>query len=143
VGELLGDGCVLRFSNSTYLTGFDVCLRISTYNLSSSYVPDFGYRLGQSSFIHPLGVDQIRMDATSVALFWCAYLNFSILPSEDGMLQLFPIERVEDYESQTQSYVDQKTKILMYFLGVCYGLLFVIFGITLVIIFLLFLKFFR
>ena len=54
VGEVLGDGLVLTFSDPSVIEEFDVCLRLTTeggeYN-----VRDFGYTTEELENIYPLG----------------------------------------------------------------------------------------
>ena len=49
---------------------------------------------------------------------------------------MFPIKRVENFESQEEDYTSQKTRALMYTLGVCYCICFVLLGFYVVWFFL-------
>ena len=55
VGDVLGDGVVLSFSQPNVVGVFDVCLRLNT-NPSKEYKKlDFGYSNDELKFIYPLG----------------------------------------------------------------------------------------
>jgi len=66
------------------------------------------------------------------AQFWCAYLPLSSFHLENNNVTLFPIARVDDYESVSSSYVNHTTKSLMYTLGVLYSILGFLFFVMLV-----------
>ena len=123
VGELVGDGCSLSFTDTQDLGIFEICLRVSSLN-STYPVGDFGYLLElDSEWIYPLGVDVTLVERFS-SIFYCASVNYSSVPSkEEGVVRLFAINRLENYEKENDEYVSKQTKILMYFLGVCYCLL--------------------
>ena len=124
VGELVGDGCSLSFTEIQYLGFFEVCLRVSSNSDQTYPVGDFGYILElDSQWIYPLGANVTVVERFS-SIFYCASLNYSSVPSkEEGVVRLFAINRLENYEKVDDDYVSQQTKILMYFLGVCYCLL--------------------
>ena len=123
VGELVGDGCSLFFSNTEYIGAFEVCLRVSS--LAKNYpVGDFGYipKLN-SEWIYPLGVNVTVVERFN-NIFYCTSVDYSSLPSDnEGVVRLFAINRIEYFENKDDDFVSQQTKILMYFLGVCYCLL--------------------
>ena len=57
VGEVLGDGVVLSFSNDELVGVFEVCLRLSLDPvLDVDIVPDFGYTTSDLVFIYPVGL---------------------------------------------------------------------------------------
>jgi hypothetical protein len=85
--------------------------------------------------ISPLGLNFTQVNQTfelDGGIRWCAVLDYTSLPSFDGVIYLFPILRIENYEDETESYVGSQTRDLMYTLGVCYAILFCLFTITLV-----------
>jgi hypothetical protein len=134
VGELLGDGAVLQFSETKNLANMTVCLEV-TYSNSSIYIfPDFATLSEDGTILYPLGLDNDKIYEIDLsdAIFWCAVLDYQQLPAVNGKISLFPIIRVEDYESETESYTDSQTKSLMYTLGVCYSLLAPLFLLTVV-----------
>lgn len=56
VGELIGDGVVLSFDSSEYVTEFTACLRLSESSESSEFsVFDFGYPDPNFQYIYPAG----------------------------------------------------------------------------------------
>ena len=56
VGEILGDGLVLTFSDPSSIETFDVCLRIAQNEKAKYDVPDFGYSTEELESIRPLGL---------------------------------------------------------------------------------------
>ena len=130
VGALVGDGCVLSFSDPQHITYFDICLLIATSqdNATTSTYPvaDYGYLSEDMSVIRPLGIasEDISEKTIAESLFWCVRLNLHSLPQGvDGTVKLFPISRLENYETETEEPVSKTTKVLMYFLGVCFSIL--------------------
>ena len=130
MGELVGDGAVLKFSETKDLQSFDVCLRISVNNSDSNDntfndVADFGFSTHDYNFIYPLGLENIEMKEEGVALFMCASVSYDeIAVGGDEVVRLFPIYRAVDYEDMTVDYVSYDTMCMMYTLGVCYCILF-------------------
>ena len=53
--------------------------------------------------------------------FWCANVSLAEIPIENGTIHVFPIERVDDYESVTNEYTSDLTRDLMYTLGALYS----------------------
>ena len=138
VGELVGDGAVLKFSETRNLQSFDVCLRISI-NISDSNsntfndVADFGFSTHDYNFIYPLGLENIEINKEKEALFWCASVSYDeIAVGGDEVVHLFPIYRDVNYEYMIVDYVSYDTMCMMYTLGACYCLdfvlLFLLFG---------------
>jgi hypothetical protein len=56
-------------------------------------------------------------------VLWCSNVSFSNLKVYNGTIRLFPIQRIENYQSATSDYVSTQTKALMYTLGVLYSLI--------------------
>lgn len=131
VGTLEGDGCVLSFSDPEDITYFDICLLTQnnkTTVASSNYaMADYGYLSEDMSVIYPLGIasENITEKTLAGSVFWCVRLDLHSLPLEMNgtIVKLFPISRSEDYETETESFVSFQTKVLMYFLGVCFSIL--------------------
>ena len=71
MGEILGDGLVLSFSDPSSVRAFDVCLRLGQ---EASYdVPDFGYSTEDLEWIYPLG---LLVDSSSSYFYSSYYLLF-------------------------------------------------------------------
>ena len=56
VGEVLGDGLVLSFSDPSMVGEFDVCLRLNTEESGKYNILDFGYSISSLEAIQPLGL---------------------------------------------------------------------------------------
>jgi hypothetical protein len=143
VGELVGDGVSLKFTDVSHIGNISICLRVLSTADSSNYpVKDFGYAMTNGSFIYPLGwrssllcsfpFSHISISGLSAAIqtevlngvtFWCGNVSFAELQSEGNIVSLFPVYRSEDYATADQPYVSEQTKALMYTLGVLYCLL--------------------
>ena len=125
VGVLRGDGSVLSFSVLENVNSFSVCLLISSENqtdVSSKYpILDFGYSEESIGTIYPLGLTDVNATIVFTSPFWCATILMSDIPVDGtNNVRLFPIQRVEDYETEEEEYTSRKTRALMYTLGVCY-----------------------
>ena len=136
VGVLRGDGSVLTFSDLTNLRSFFICLRVSenTTAISSKYpIVDFGYSEQLIGKIYPLGVaGSIQPQLVFDSLFWCASIDNATVPKNGNNIHLYPIQRVEDYEDSEEDYTSRKTRALMYTLGVCYCINFVLLAFYLI-----------
>ena len=130
VGILRGDGSVLSFSVLENVNSFSACLLISdddTLSNSSKYpIRDFGYSKQSIGTIYPLGLSNVNSTSVFGSLFWCGTIVMSDVPVDGNNVRLFPIQRVEDYETEEEDYTSRKTRALMYTLGVCYCICFVL-----------------
>ena len=129
VGILCGDGSVLSFSVVENVNSFSVCLLISddTLSKSSKYpILDFGYSEEPIGTIYPLGLSNVNSTTVFGSPFLCATVVVSDVPVDGNIIRLFPIQRAEDYETEEEDYTSRKTRALMYTLGVCYCICFVL-----------------
>ena len=129
VGILRGDGSVLSFSVLENVNSFSACLLISDDTLSNSSkypIHDFGYSKQSIGTIYPLGLSNVNSTSVFGSLFWCGTIVMSDIPVDGNNVRLFPIQRVEDYETEEEEYTSRKTRALMYTLGVCYCICFVL-----------------
>jgi hypothetical protein len=99
-----------------------VCLRVVGLPDGEYTTRDFGYSSSLYDIIYPLGLTEVETAAFPQAEFWCANVSYASVPTEDGIVRLYPIARYEDYEDVTDPYVSHETKSLMYTLGACYAL---------------------
>ena len=138
VGSLRGDGSVLSFSVLENVNSFIVCLLISKDLSDTPQFPikDFGYSEDSLGTIYPLGLENITREVHLDSEFWCGTVRISDIPQKgkDGgnKIRLYPIQVVEDPESKGSSYTSQQTEALMYTLGVCYCICFVLLSLYLV-----------
>ena len=129
VGVLKGDGSVIKFSHLEKVVYFTVCLLVENRTDDPRYpVMDFGFSRDSIGTIFPLGMPNITIDVVFSSVFWCGVVNVSNYPLDEGNIRVFPIKRVENFESQEEDYTSQKTRALMYTLGVCYCICFVLLG---------------
>ena len=128
VGVLCGDGTVLSFSAWENVDSFSVCLLISENHTDLSKYPiiDFGYSEEAIGTIYPLGLSNVESTTVFASPFWCAKVTVSVIPVDGKKVRLFPIQRVERYENEEEEYTSRKTRALMYTLGVCYCICFVL-----------------
>ena len=137
VGVLKGDGSVIKFSHLEKVVYFTVCLLVENRTDDPRYpVMDFGFSRDSIGTIFPLGMPNITIDVVFSSVFWCGVVNVSNYPLDEGNIRVFPIKRVENFESQEEDYTSQKTRALMYTLGVCYCICFVLLGFYVVWFFL-------
>ncbi len=152
VGELVGDGVNLKFTDVSHIGNISICLRVlSTANSSNYLVKDFGYATINGSFIYPMGRQSsllcsfpfphlsisglsaaIQTEVLNGVTFWCGNVSFTDLQREGNIVSLFPVYRSEDYAIADQPYVSEQTKALMYTLGVLYCLLGILFLLMIV-----------
>ena len=124
VGQLVGDGAQMKLSNSSKVTHFRACLRLLDFELYEKYpIRDFGYTLGETGFILPLGVSEnLTSEIINLFEFWCVTIDFQNISfaEEDGVVRLFPIWRLENYEDEDDEIYSHSTRALVYTLGACY-----------------------
>ena len=134
VGVLRGDGSVLSFSILENVDSFIVCLLISENQTDLSKYPirDFGYSEKAIGTIYPLGLSNVNSTSVFGSPFWCGTIVVSDVPVDGTKVRLFPIQRVEDYETEEGDYTSRKTRALMYTLGVCYCICFVLLSFYLI-----------
>ena len=145
----------LALSAEDALTHMNVCFRINLALAADGGYPDmdFGYaERSDRNFIYPLGEwrtaflvicgislslssglneTDITVTIIGTSTFWCANLSLQTTPLSSNPL-LFPLTRLTDYESFTESYCDHETKSLMYTLGVLYSVLGLVYFIMIV-----------
>ena len=129
VGTLRGDGSVLHFVKLDNVISFSICLLVNENqtNISKYPVPDFGYSEKPVGIIHPLGILDLNTTSVGGSQFWCGTIIVADFPFQDGnSLRLYPISRIEMYNSEEEEYTSQQTRALMYTLGVCYCICFVL-----------------
>eukprot|EP00008_Paramoeba_atlantica_P010747 CAMPEP_0201480978 /NCGR_PEP_ID=MMETSP0151_2-20130828/5324_1 /ASSEMBLY_ACC=CAM_ASM_000257 /TAXON_ID=200890 /ORGANISM="Paramoeba atlantica, Strain 621/1 / CCAP 1560/9" /LENGTH=1727 /DNA_ID=CAMNT_0047862983 /DNA_START=164 /DNA_END=5347 /DNA_ORIENTATION=+ len=133
VGVLRGDGSVLSFSALGNVDSFSICLLVSENqtDLSKYPIQDFGYSKEPVGTIYPLGLS-INPTTEFTSEFWCGTINVVDVPVDGNNIRLFPIQRIEDYENKNDDYTSQQTRALMYTLGVCYCICFVLLSFYLV-----------
>ena len=130
VGVLRGDESVFSFSVLENVAFFSVCLLVSDNetDLSEYPIPDFGYSTESIGNIYPLGIADLNSSIVFSSLFWCGTVTVTNVPrgrgGEGNTIRLFPIQRIENYQSEEEDYTSQKTRALMYTLGVCYCICF-------------------
>jgi len=135
VGVLRGDGSVLSFSSLANLQSFSVCLRVTENQTDVSKYPivDFGYSEEPVGTIYPLGIaGSISSELVFGSLFWCGEIENATAPKDGNNIRLFPIQRIEDYEEEEEEYTSRQTRALMYTLGVCYCIDFVLLSFYLI-----------
>jgi hypothetical protein len=137
IGQLMGDGSILSFGNVDRVVHFEACLLIQNDTISDpSYtVKDFGYTTPNYDYIYPLNFSVTVSIVASRLLFWCVDVNVSLVPSSDGVIRLFPILRMEDYETVSRDYHHSQTVALVYTLGACYCFDLVLFLLFLIVMF--------
>ena len=129
VGVLRGDGSVLSFVDLENVRSFSVCLLVSENetDISKYPVPDFGYSKETRGTIFPLGISNLNETLLFGSQFWCGSIVIKDFPSLKGNdVRLYPISRAENYEKEEEEYTSQQTRALMYTLGVCYCICFVL-----------------
>lgn len=141
VGSLFGDGAEISFERATAVMTIDVCLLVNNTNeeVREGRVWDFGYSDETYTFVHPLHVSNVSVEVIAASVFLCADLVVSEVPSTDGKLRLFPIQRDSD-DSGDKDYVSNETRILCYILGAFYALDLLLLCIFLIV---LMMKYFR
>ena len=123
VGQLVGDGSQLEFSDHERVDEFGLCLLITEGEDDQYPIRDFGWSDSSLSVITPLSVssDITERRATDSSVFWCANLTLKKVPTEErGTYRLYPIITLEDYEDHDEDYVDKTTKVLCYVLASFY-----------------------
>ena len=127
VGVLRGDESVISFSVLDNVVSFYVCLLVGGDETDFLEYPisDFGYSKEAIGTVYPLGLSNLESTIVFSSLFWCSTIFVRDVPVSDGtLIRLFPIQRLEMYESEEEGYPSQKTTALMYTLGVCYCICF-------------------
>ena len=134
VGVLRGDGSVFSFSTLENVVSFSVCLLISDNQTDTTSYPiqDFGYSNKPIGTIFPLGLTDINSTIVIGSLFWCGTIVVDDVPLDGNNIRLFPIQRTENYETEEEDYTSRKTRALMYTLGVCYCICFVLLSFYLI-----------
>ena len=125
VGVLRGDGTVLSFSMLSNVKSFSICLLVSEH-ISKYTIPDFGYSKEAIGTIFPLGMPNLNITFVFGSQFWCGTIIVADVPTDGNSIRLYPISRVENYEYKEEEYTSRKTRALMYTLGVCYCICFVL-----------------
>ena len=124
VGELVGDGCQLEFSDPQRVDEFNLCLLITSSEEDGYPVRDFGWSDSSLDIITPLGISSLiteRRISSDSSTFWCADVSLDMIPTEErGIYRVYPIAEMEDYEDQEEDYVDNTTEVLCYILGAFY-----------------------
>jgi hypothetical protein len=146
VGSLLGDGLVLKFSDPSEVVTLRICLLVSGVRDTEKYpIADFGSSTSLYQYINPLSTDiwlsskwiishfysspfcispqdisQVEVWNVVQSTFWCADVLLAEMPMENDTIRVFPIERVSDFSSVSDSYTSNQTKDLMYILGAWY-----------------------
>jgi hypothetical protein len=122
IGQLMGDGSILSFERLDRVSHFEACLLIETETVADpAYtIQDFGYTTSSYEFIYPLNFNVTNKTLDGTLLFWCVNVSVSLVPSSDDVIRLFPILRMEDYESESKEYFDDVAVDLVYTLGACY-----------------------
>lgn len=122
IGQLMGDGSILSFDEVERIVHFRACLLIqnATVTYPSYTVKDFGYTTANYDYIYPLNFNVTVEVLENVLVFWCVNVNRSLVPSSDGVIRLFPILRMEKYQSVPKEYYDDQTVDLVHTLGACY-----------------------
>ena len=137
VGVLRGDGSILSFSNLENVDSFSICILISSENQQttddeSKYpIKDFGYSKESVGTIFPLGLSEVDGITVFGSPFWCGTIKIDDVPNDGSNVRLFPIQRIEQYDDEEEDYTSQQTEALMYTLGVCYCICFVLLSIYL------------
>ena len=130
IGALRGDGSVLHFKSLQNVNSFSICLQVSENQtgVASKYpVPDFGYSDNPIGTIHPLGMSDLNTTFVFGSQFWCGTILVAESSFGDGnSIRLYPISRIEKYEDEKEEYTSRQTRALMYTLGVCYCICFVL-----------------
>mmetsp|Transcript_30414 Transcript_30414/g.47226 ORF Transcript_30414/g.47226 Transcript_30414/m.47226 type:complete len:540 (+) Transcript_30414:1054-2673(+) len=126
VGEVLGDGLVIDFETPSVVQSFYVCLRVSVEGNDNSDdydVPDFGYTDEELEYIYPLGLSTVERDYREFedGVWYCSSFDYQKAPTRDsGVIRLFAIDRLKNWEDEEDNYVDDETKALCYALGAMY-----------------------
>jgi len=123
IGQIMGDGSILEFDRIDRVVHFHACLLIQNdTTVNSQYtVKDFGYTTDNYDYIYPLNFNVTPETVDGTLIFWCVDVNRSLVPlSSEGVIRLFPIVRMENYESQPKEYYNDQSVDLVYALGACY-----------------------
>ena len=122
VGQLMGDGSILTFSDVGRVVHFEACLLIENVTVTNpSYtVKDFGYTTDAYDYIYPLNFNVSVKIIEGVLEFWCVDVSTADVPISNGTIRLFPILRMENYQSQSKEYYNDQTVDLVHTLGACY-----------------------
>jgi len=83
-------------------------------------VKDFGYTTDAYDLIYPLNFNVSVKIVEGVLVFWCVDVSTADVPISEGTIRLFPILRMENYQSQSREYYNDQTVALVYTLGACY-----------------------
>jgi hypothetical protein len=124
VGELVGDGTLLEFEYPDRISHFIACLLVgnSTVIDPAFTEMDFGYSSESNDYIIPLKWNITQELYEGNFIYWCSDVSFPDSPHENGRIQLFPIWRMKDFESQNDEYYSDQAVDLVYTLGACYCL---------------------
>ena len=134
VGEVAGDGSLISIGNLNSVTYLEVCLQVDELPQEVYPLQDFGYTLDTLDWIRPLDiVSNVITRQVGSALFWCANVTISTVPlsDDDDAIRLFPIHREEDISGRPKT-LSSRTEALVYTLGACYAIDFLLLSIFIV-----------